>query len=96
GILDRGHIRFFTRRSFERLVSIAGFRIVRRTGTGLPVEVVDRGGGDRRTGSGRAARALAWVDRAAVAARPELFAYQLVYELEPTPMPSGSGSDDTD
>ena len=60
-----------------------GYRTVRRTGTGLPLEIVDRGGRDQHAGSGRAARALARFDRATVALRPELFAYQLVYELEP-------------
>src|SRR5699024_5022996 len=43
GILDRDHVRFFTRRSFERLLDGAGFRVVRRDGTGLPVDVADRG-----------------------------------------------------
>ena len=83
GILDRDHVRFFTKRSFERLASNAGFRVVRRTGTGLPVEVVDRGGHGQHVGSGRAARALSRIDRVSVAARPQLFAYQLVYELVP-------------
>ncbi|MDQ1447748.1 MAG: hypothetical protein QOC79_719 [Actinomycetota bacterium] len=83
GILDRDHVRFFTKRSFERLASNAGFRVVRRTGTGLPLEVVDRGGHGQHAGSGRAARALSRIDRVSVAARPQLFAYQLVYELVP-------------
>lgn len=85
GILDRDHVRFFTKRSFERLATNSGFEVLRRTGTGLPVEVVDRGGGGQRAGSGRAARALSRVDRATVSARPQLFAYQLLYELAATP-----------
>jgi glycosyltransferase involved in cell wall biosynthesis len=85
GILDRDHVRFFTKRSFERLVADGGFRIVRRTGTGLPLEVVDRGGQGREVASGRAARVLSRIDRATVAARPQLFAYQLMYELAPGP-----------
>jgi SAM-dependent methyltransferase len=83
GILDKDHVRFFTRRSFERLVTTSGFRVVRRGGTGLPLEVVDRGGNSQHAGSGSAARALARLDRAAVAARPQLFAYQFIYELVP-------------
>ncbi|MEO6318595.1 MAG: class I SAM-dependent methyltransferase, partial [Acidimicrobiales bacterium] len=83
GILDRDHVRFFTMGSFERLVSGGGFRIVRRTGTGLPLEVVDRGGQGQQVGTGRASRALSWLDRASVATRPQLFAYQFVYELTP-------------
>jgi SAM-dependent methyltransferase len=83
GILDRDHVRFFTRRSFERLVTESDFRVVHRSGTGLPLEVVDRGGNGQRIGSGTVARALTRIDRAAVAVRPQLFAYQFVYELVP-------------
>jgi glycosyltransferase involved in cell wall biosynthesis len=83
GILDNDHVRFFTRRSFERLVRDSGFRVLRRRGTGLPLEVIDRGGNGQEAGSGSAARALARIDRTAVALRPQLFAYQLIYELRP-------------
>jgi glycosyltransferase involved in cell wall biosynthesis len=84
GILDRDHVRFFTKRSFDRLVRDSGFRVIRRSGTGLPVEVVDRGGNGQHAGSGSTARMLSRIDRAAVAARPQLFAYQFIYELAPT------------
>ena len=83
GILDRDHVRFFTKRSIERLLNGAGLRIVRRSATGLPLEVADRGGQGQDPGSGSAARALSALDRAAVAARPQLFGYQLLYELVP-------------
>jgi glycosyltransferase involved in cell wall biosynthesis/SAM-dependent methyltransferase len=83
GILDRDHVRFFTRRSFERLVAGSGFRVARRESTGLPIEVVDRGGNGQAAASSPAARALHRIDRAAVAVRPQLFAYQFVYELVP-------------
>jgi glycosyltransferase involved in cell wall biosynthesis len=83
GILDRDHVRFFTRRSFERLVVDGGYRVARRSGTGLPFEVVDRGGNGQEAGTGSVARALSRIDRAAVAARPQLFAYQFLYELVP-------------
>jgi glycosyltransferase involved in cell wall biosynthesis len=83
GILDKDHVRFFTNRSFERLATDTGFRVVRRSGTGLPLEVIDRGGNGQRAGSGSAARALARIDRAAVAVRPQFFAYQFVYEVVP-------------
>ena len=46
GILDRGHLRFFTRRSFERLAKTAGLRVTRCQAVGLPVEILNRGGGD--------------------------------------------------
>ena len=82
GILDRGHLRFFTRRSFTRLVSSAGWEVRRAEAIGLPLEVVGRGGAaaDER---GRGRSLLARLDRAAVAVRPELFAYQFLYELAP-------------
>jgi 2-polyprenyl-3-methyl-5-hydroxy-6-metoxy-1,4-benzoquinol methylase len=81
GILDRGHIRFFTQRSFESLLRRAGWRVTRADAVGLPLEVLDRGGA--REGGGRVRRTLGKVDRALVSARPQLFGYQLIYELEP-------------
>ncbi len=44
GPLDRGHVRFFTRRSFERLIAGAGLRIVERRTVGSPLDVLERGG----------------------------------------------------
>jgi SAM-dependent methyltransferase len=78
GILDEGHVRFFTRRSFERLAAGAGLEIRRREGTGTPIEVLGRH-------AGRAYRrpAIERAQNAAVALRPTLFAYQFVYELRP-------------
>ena len=81
GILDRDHVRFFTARSFERLAGSEEYRVVRREGTGLPLEVIDRGGHESDS---RVRRALARIDQVAVAVRPQLFAYQLLYELTPT------------
>ena len=44
GILDRDHLRFFTRRSLHALVTAAGLAIVRQTVTPVPLfEVVPRG-----------------------------------------------------
>ena len=83
GILDRDHVRFLTKRTFEHLVADGGFRVVRRSSTGLPLEVIDRGGNGKEAGSGSVARAIGRIDRAAVAARPQLFAYQFTYELVP-------------
>jgi 2-polyprenyl-3-methyl-5-hydroxy-6-metoxy-1,4-benzoquinol methylase len=82
GILDSTHIRFFTRRSIERLFKSAGLSIVRRDVTGLPIDVANRGSVD-----GATARRLAFfakADRLAAKARPQMFAYQFVYELKPT------------
>ncbi len=94
GILDADHVRFFTRRSFERLVRSSGWSVSRRDATGLPLEVADRGakdavdasprggGPNRRRGLGGL---LGRLDRAAVALRPQLFGYQFLYELRPDP-----------
>ncbi|MBM6399490.1 bifunctional glycosyltransferase/class I SAM-dependent methyltransferase [Phycicoccus sonneratiae] len=81
GPLDRGHVRFFTRRSFEKLVRECGLRIAERDVVGVPVDVLDRG----RTGGRRVdlARAVGAADRAAVRGWPTLFGYQLLYRLEP-------------
>ena len=52
GILDRGHLRFFTKRTIERSVRDAGFEIRRRAVTGLPVAALsERGGRGRWTWS---------------------------------------------
>ncbi len=81
GILDAGHVRFFTRRSLESVLHRGGWHIVQQEATGLPFDVADRGGagglGSRlRTTIGR-------IDRLGVRVRPTLFGYQLLYELDP-------------
>jgi len=81
GILDRGHLRFFTRRSFERLVHAQGLTVRRREAIGLPFEVVDRG----VSTSGWRRRLPERVERGLVALWPNLFAYQFLYELAPEP-----------
>jgi len=80
GILDAGHVRFFTRRTFTKLVRRAGFTTVRRRSLGVPFEVFGRGG---RGGRRRLARVLGSIDRAAVVVWPTLFAYQFLVELRP-------------
>jgi glycosyltransferase involved in cell wall biosynthesis len=87
GILDRGHLRFFTRRSFERLAEGAGYRVRRVDATGLPFDVADRGAapGAAPGPADHRAPALRTIDRAAVDLWPNLFAYQFVFELTPTP-----------
>jgi len=88
GILDRDHLRFFTRRSFEHLARGAGFAVRRREAVGLPLEVVERGGaagtgsGDASSGAGLG-RGVQHLDHLGVAAWPSLFAYQYLFELEP-------------
>ncbi len=86
GILDQTHLRFFTRRSFERLCQSYGWKVARRGYTGLPLEVVERGGADDAPGAagqdGAARRLVRRLDATAVRARPNLFAYQMLYQLE--------------
>lgn len=79
GIVDAGHVRFFTRASFERLVARTGLRVRRRSTTGLPVEVAERGGSVPLW----AQRSVASIDRMGVALWPTLFGYQFLFELEP-------------
>lgn len=79
GILDRGHLRFFTKRTIQRLVHDSGFDIRRRAVTGLPTAVLST------KGSSTPWHVAGRVDRAAPVLRPQLSAYQLLYELVPTP-----------
>lgn len=100
GILDADHVRFFTRRSLERLIADTGFAVTQRDATGLPFEVSERGAspGERsdigpssdtksstkRLSTGSRGDSGGWLkklDRALVSLRPQIFAYQLLYEL---------------
>jgi predicted TPR repeat methyltransferase len=89
GILDVGHLRFFTRRSFERMARKQGFVTVRCHSVGVPIEVTKRGGKPGPNGS--LGRRLAAIDRVLVVLRPNLFAYQYVFRLEPH-VAAGSGA----
>ncbi len=80
GVLDRGHVRFFTRRGFVSRLRRAGFTVLRQEATGLPLEVLMRGGGKSR-------QLLRAFDRLAVEARPTLFGYQFVLLCERTAVP---------
>jgi len=78
GILDRTHLRFFTRRTARRLVEDAGFRIRRVQATPVPAELAVAL--LRRAPFRALSRALF---AAAAALRPTLFGYQFVIEAEP-------------
>jgi 2-polyprenyl-3-methyl-5-hydroxy-6-metoxy-1,4-benzoquinol methylase len=80
GILDKTHVRFFTRRSLLRMFKKQGFKVTDLRMTGLPVDVV---AGERSL----VKRLVLAVDRMLVRLRPTLFAYQFVAELEPVPPP---------
>jgi glycosyltransferase involved in cell wall biosynthesis len=79
GIFDSGHLRFFTRSSFERTARGAGMRVRRRSVSGLPLEVAERGG----PAPGWAISMVSGLDHLGTALSPTLFAYQLLFELEP-------------
>lgn len=76
GILDSTHVRFFTRRSLQRMAARAGWRCERVVPVGLPFEVVERGGrpglADRLRGS------IGRVDRWLCRTWPNMFAFQFV------------------
>lgn len=76
GILDRGHLRFFTRRSLTRLVKQSRWTISRTEYAGLPLDVLSEGGSTP-------VRLVGWIDRLLVRLWPTLFAYQLLFELHP-------------
>lgn len=80
GPLDDGHLRFFTRASFERLLHTSHMKVLERDVVGSPIDVLDRGG---RTALARLARAGAHADRAAVRAWPTMFGYQFLYRITP-------------
>lgn len=74
GILDRTHLRFFTRRSARRLIESAGFRIVRVRATPVPAELaLPALGNPPWRGPVRAATA------AAALLAPTLCGYQFVF-----------------
>ncbi|MBM6546489.1 glycosyltransferase [Janibacter sp. YIM B02568] len=80
GPLDEGHVRFFTRRTFAKLLSDHGLKIVEARTVGAPVDVVDRAG--PRTVITSIVRRLAGVDHALARAWPTMFGYQLLYRVQ--------------
>jgi hypothetical protein len=73
-------VRFFTRASFERLAAKNGFTTRRRDAIGLPLDAVGSGGRPPRF-----ARAIERLNQLGVTVYPSLFAYHLLFELEPAP-----------
>ncbi len=80
GILDQTHVRFFTRRSFERLARTAGYSVQRVSCTGFPFDILSRG----NTKVPKFAIApFRLLDKFLIKLRPPFFAYQFIYELKP-------------
>ena len=85
GILDSDHVRFFTARSFQRMVRSTGWEIEKLTPIGFPFGVIERGG---RPGSADRIRStIGRIDQLLSKRWPSLFAYQFVAELRSTPEP---------
>jgi hypothetical protein len=78
GILDRTHLRFYTRASARRLLEESGFGVLWETATAMPVELALPALG--RPPLAGAVRAGA---RLLSAAWPTLFGYQFVFEAAP-------------
>lgn len=81
GPLDRGHVRFFTRTTIERLLADAGLRILEHRTVGTPFESVVEGPGASPRHR-QLVRGLSRADQAMVRAWPRLFGYQFLYRLE--------------
>jgi glycosyltransferase involved in cell wall biosynthesis len=77
GILDRTHVRFFTRRSFRRALANTGLVTTAESYAGLPLDVL---GVDGMPGT-----VIAAGDALARRVWPTLFAYQFVVRLETAP-----------
>jgi len=88
GLLDHDHVRFFTRRSFERLAKRVGLKVRRREATGVATDVVYRGSRGQASAPGLFMRFALALDRLGVALAPTLFANQFLYELEPAENPT--------
>jgi hypothetical protein len=77
GILDRTHVRFFTRRSFRRAVANTGLVTTSERYAGLPLDVLGVGG--------VMGTVVTPIDRVLRNVWPTMFAYQFVVRLETAP-----------
>ncbi len=98
GLFDSGHLRFFTRVNFQRIVAVEQLEIVKFGATSTPiVNVLSRGmrlseqGSDRKVMGRRFSRVIAVASVGAIRLWPTLFGYQLLFELR---MPAGSSPEE--
>jgi 2-polyprenyl-3-methyl-5-hydroxy-6-metoxy-1,4-benzoquinol methylase len=75
GVLDRTHVRLFTRSTFRRLFERCALRVVQERCCPIPFERL-------LPGRPRVADALCWMDMVFVRIWPSLFAYQTILETE--------------
>jgi glycosyltransferase involved in cell wall biosynthesis len=80
GILDQGHVRFFTRKSFERLIAECNLDLVERGTVGSPFELI--GAGDPDSKAAKVAAKVSKADRAATRMWPTMFGYQFLYKVQ--------------
>jgi 2-polyprenyl-3-methyl-5-hydroxy-6-metoxy-1,4-benzoquinol methylase len=75
GLFDKTHLRFFTKKSAKELVSASKFREVFVKYSSLPWENIFE--------SGLVTRLLSLIERSLIWIRPQLFAYQFIFLIEP-------------
>ncbi|MBM3786593.1 MAG: glycosyltransferase [Acidobacteria bacterium] len=78
GILDRTHVRFFTRKTARELLETNGYRVVRERFSIIPLDRALR-----LKPNGLLHRAGSKVLRALTLLFPSLFGYQLIFEVKP-------------
>jgi predicted TPR repeat methyltransferase len=78
GILDRTHLRFFTRATGQALLEENGYRVVSVRATAMPIELAVPA-----LGRPPFAAPVRWAARALASAWPTLLGYQFVYEARP-------------
>jgi 2-polyprenyl-3-methyl-5-hydroxy-6-metoxy-1,4-benzoquinol methylase len=83
GILDRRHLRFFTRPSAARTFAASGLEVRHVDAVGVPMDLLAHRANGEQRGS-RGTRAVHQLDRLGITAAPTLFAYQFLFELTPS------------
>jgi SAM-dependent methyltransferase len=78
GILDRTHLRFFTRRTFRDLIEQSGYRVLAEVATPAPIEEVVTAAAD-----GGNAYFLQPIGAGMARSMPTLFGYQFVAKIVP-------------
>lgn len=81
GILDRTHLRFYTKGSFERMAASCGYTLSRVKSTGVPIEKLLN---IKRFPASALVSLYNLAENLLIRLRPQIFSYQFVYELTPT------------
>lgn len=85
GIFDRGHLRFFTKISFRRLLESCGLAIVEVKAVGLPLDIFKRASSGKLSGSRVAndfKKVIQLIQTLLLKIYPELFGYQFIFLVE--------------